>query len=93
MGFRYGLTRGFALDLAPIRVNCIAPGAVETELWNPMREQGIFDKVSQGFKDKSTTKQIGQVEDVVMGYLNILQDKNMTGKLSPWGIEHSFEFR
>ena len=33
----YGLTRGLALDLAPIRVNCISPGAVLTELWNPVR--------------------------------------------------------
>ena len=75
------MTRGFALDLAPIRVNCIAPGAVETELWNPMKEKGVYDQISQSFVDKSTTKQIGQVEDVVMGYLNLLQDKNMTGRI------------
>jgi NAD(P)-dependent dehydrogenase (short-subunit alcohol dehydrogenase family) len=28
-----GLTRQLAFDLAPIRVNCVAPGAVDTDLW------------------------------------------------------------
>lgn len=27
-------TRGLALDLAPVRVNCITPGLVDTELWS-----------------------------------------------------------
>jgi NAD(P)-dependent dehydrogenase (short-subunit alcohol dehydrogenase family) len=26
--------KGLAVDLAPIRVNCIAPGVVDTELWD-----------------------------------------------------------
>lgn len=28
-----GMTRGLALDLKPIRVNLVSPGAVDTELW------------------------------------------------------------
>jgi NAD(P)-dependent dehydrogenase (short-subunit alcohol dehydrogenase family) len=27
-------TRGLALDLAPLRVNCVVPGLVDTELWD-----------------------------------------------------------
>jgi NAD(P)-dependent dehydrogenase (short-subunit alcohol dehydrogenase family) len=27
-------TRGLALDLAPLRVNCVVPGQVDTELWD-----------------------------------------------------------
>ena len=77
----YGLTRGLALDLAPIRVNCISPGAVETELWNPMREQGNFEQVQAAFKENSTTKEIGKVEDVVEGYLYLIKDKNITGTI------------
>lgn len=30
----HGMVRNLALDLAPIRVNSISPGAVETEMWN-----------------------------------------------------------
>jgi NAD(P)-dependent dehydrogenase (short-subunit alcohol dehydrogenase family) len=29
-----GAARGLALDLAPLRVNCIAPGLVKTEMWS-----------------------------------------------------------
>ncbi|KAL5532532.1 hypothetical protein ACEPAF_4306 [Sanghuangporus sanghuang] len=35
MGAVDSLTRGLAVDLAPIRVNVISPGAVKTELWDP----------------------------------------------------------
>jgi NAD(P)-dependent dehydrogenase (short-subunit alcohol dehydrogenase family) len=28
------MARGLAVDLAPIRVNCIAPGLVDTEMWD-----------------------------------------------------------
>jgi NAD(P)-dependent dehydrogenase (short-subunit alcohol dehydrogenase family) len=27
------MARGLAIDLAPLRVNCIAPGLVDTEMW------------------------------------------------------------
>jgi NAD(P)-dependent dehydrogenase (short-subunit alcohol dehydrogenase family) len=27
-------TRGLALDLAPLRVNCVAPGLVATSMWD-----------------------------------------------------------
>lgn len=32
------VTRGLAVDLAPIRVNCVAPGYVKTELWDGVPE-------------------------------------------------------
>ena len=33
------LTRALALELAPIRVNAVAPGVVRTEFWNDMSEE------------------------------------------------------
>jgi len=38
-----GLTRGLALELAPVRVNVIAPGIIETPLWDGMPEAARKD--------------------------------------------------
>jgi NAD(P)-dependent dehydrogenase (short-subunit alcohol dehydrogenase family) len=37
-GAMEGLTRALAVELAPIRVNVISPGAVKTDLWSNMME-------------------------------------------------------
>jgi len=76
----HGMTRGLALDLKPIRVNLVSPGAVVTELWNHMTEQ----QRSQYFKsveEKLPTGKVGQVTDVVESYLYALKDQNLTGSM------------
>jgi NAD(P)-dependent dehydrogenase (short-subunit alcohol dehydrogenase family) len=72
----HGLTRGFALDLAPVRVNAISPGAVDTELLRKFPAHLV-----KLFTDKMTTGQIGTVEDVAEAYLYVIKDKNVTGTL------------
>lgn len=76
-----GITRGLALDLAPIRVNCIAPGAVETELWDTFKENGTYEGMKGEFVKGMTTGVIGQVEDVADQYLTMMKDKNITGSV------------
>lgn len=74
----HGLTRGFALDLKPIRVNLISPGAVETELWAgmpPETRQARF----KSFEEHSLTGKMGQVVDVAESYLYLIKDRNVTG--------------
>ena len=74
-----GMCRGLALDLKPIRVNLISPGAVDTELWAHMTEEerkGMFKQMGE----KLPTGQVGKVEDVVFSYLGLIQDYNATGK-------------
>lgn len=34
-----GVTRNLAVDLRPVRINCVAPGPVETELIAGMSEE------------------------------------------------------
>ncbi|KAK3081293.1 hypothetical protein LTS18_008264 [Coniosporium uncinatum] len=68
-----GLTRGLAVDLAPRRVNCVAPGAIATELFtkNGIEEGG---EVWEGFRRASTVGKVGRVEDVVEAYLWGMRD-------------------
>lgn len=76
----HGMTRGLALDLAPIRVNLISPGAVETELWDALPE----DKKQELFKHASATaptQSIGKPEDVAESYIYCMRDANVTGSV------------
>lgn len=76
-----GMTRGLAVDLAPIRVNAVGLGPVETEIWSHVKEMGYWDHVTARLKARMTTGQIGNVEDVVEAYLYLMKDKNVSGSV------------
>lgn len=75
-----GMTRGLALDLKPIRVNLVSPGAVNTELWGHMtaeQKEGMFKELSK----KIPVGKVGSVEDVAESYLYLMKDRNVTGAM------------
>jgi len=76
----HGLTRGLALDLKPIRVNLISPGAVETDLWAGM-PQDARQAHFKSFEEHSLTGKMGQVVDVAESYLYVIKDRNVTGSI------------
>lgn len=78
-GGHHTMARGLALDMKPIRVNAVSPGAVDTPLWAmpEAEKQEIF----RGFEKKMVTGRIAQVEDVVEAYLYCLKDRNVTGSV------------
>ncbi|KAK4227270.1 hypothetical protein QBC38DRAFT_478073 [Podospora fimiseda] len=80
MGLR-GMTRGLAADLAPIRVNAVALGPVDTELWAQAKESGYFAVAAERFKKRMVTGKVGEVEDVVEAYLYSMKDKNASGSI------------
>ncbi|EXJ83881.1 hypothetical protein A1O1_07509 [Capronia coronata CBS 617.96] len=73
-----GLGRQLAYDLAPIRVNIVAPGVIETDLWQRMGEDGkrAFFAEHEG---KIPTGKVGQPVDLAEAYLYCLKDTNATG--------------
>lgn len=71
-----GLARGLAMDLKPIRVNAVAPGAVHTELFS------LFPNVEAAlemFRQASTTGTVGKPEDLAESYLYLMKDQFVTG--------------
>lgn len=50
------LTRGLARKLAPIRVNAVSPGAIDT--W------GMSEEEKKGFQEKTLIKRVGQPADI-----------------------------
>ena len=77
-----GMCRGLALDLKPIRVNLVSPGAVQTELWATVGITGeAAEKMFKGLAEAMPTGSVGQVVDVVEPFLCAIKDRNMTGQM------------
>ena len=72
------MVRNLALDMKPLRVNLVVPGAVDTELWDGMtseKKQEMFD----GIEARVPTGKVGQAEDVAESFLYAMRDANLTG--------------
>ncbi|CAI9637188.1 hypothetical protein GT037_008351 [Alternaria burnsii] len=78
-GGHHSMVRNLALDLRPIRVNGVSPGAVDTELWamSASEKKAAMDAIAE----KMTTGRPGQPEDVAESYLAIMKDVNMDGSV------------
>ncbi|HEX3614035.1 MAG TPA: SDR family oxidoreductase [Sporichthyaceae bacterium] len=72
------LTRSLAVELAPLRVNVVAPGVVRSPLW-----QGMPDAArEQMFKDRGAglpAGRVGEPEDVARAYLYCMTQPWATG--------------
>ncbi len=77
-GATESVSRGLAVDLAPIRVNCVVPGAVYTELWDGMGQEQK-DKMMKGMEGKLLTEKMGMPEDVAEAYLFCMKSAYVTG--------------
>ncbi|KAH9874152.1 hypothetical protein IAQ61_004781 [Plenodomus lingam] len=73
-GGHHSMVRNLALDMKPIRVNGVSPGAVRTELWGDDGEE-----MMRALEEKMTTGRVGEAEDVAESFLACLRDANMSG--------------
>ena len=74
------LTRALAVELAPIRVNAVSPGAVRTNLWQNMssadREQ-LFESVGK----RLPVGRVGEAHDIAQAYLFLMKEGFSTGQI------------
>lgn len=75
-----GMMRGLAVDLAPIRVNCVSPGAVHTELFNDIPADRL-DSVLESMASSTLVGKVGKPEDVAEAYLYVMKDSFCTGSI------------
>lgn len=80
-----GLARGLAVDLGPqIRVNVVAPGAIQTPLLERALSRGgdaQSDSTRKKFEEGTLLKRIGRPEDVAEAYLYFMRDRYVTGQV------------
>ncbi|KAH8647327.1 short-chain dehydrogenase [Xylariales sp. PMI_506] len=76
-----GLTRNLALDLAPIRVNVVEPGVVDTGIWDDIMTPEQRAKMLSSLGKTLPLGRAGEVEDVAEAYLYSMKDRNSTGEV------------
>jgi NAD(P)-dependent dehydrogenase (short-subunit alcohol dehydrogenase family) len=72
------LTRWLAVELAPIRVNAISPGVIDTGAWDAMGEDGKHEYFEQ-IAAHNPTGRIGTPDDIAAAVLFAMTNTFMTG--------------
>jgi NAD(P)-dependent dehydrogenase (short-subunit alcohol dehydrogenase family) len=69
------------VELAPIRVNVVAPGVVRSPLWSQVPEadrEAMYDSIGRGLP----LGRVAEVEDVAKAYLQLMDQDYATGTVS-----------
>jgi NAD(P)-dependent dehydrogenase (short-subunit alcohol dehydrogenase family) len=75
-----GLTRALAVELAPIRVNIVSPGVVQTPLWANMAEAdraALYQRIS----DRLPVGHVGDAAEIAQAYLYLMRQTYSTGQV------------
>ncbi len=72
------LARSLALELAPIRVNAISPGVIDTGAWDARGEQGKTDYFAD-ISARNPARRIGTADDIAAGVLFVMTSTSLTG--------------
>lgn len=75
-----GLTRALAVELKPLRVNCVAPGVVKTDLWAGMGE-AERDAFYASEAARLPVGHAGEVEEIAESYLYLIRQTYVTGQV------------
>jgi NAD(P)-dependent dehydrogenase (short-subunit alcohol dehydrogenase family) len=73
------LARSLALELAPIRVNAISPGVIDTGAWDAFGAQGKADYFAQ-IAARNPARRIGTAGDIAAAVLFALTNSFLTGQ-------------
>ncbi|MBE7218970.1 MAG: SDR family oxidoreductase [Caulobacteraceae bacterium] len=72
------LARGLALELAPVRVNAVSPGLIETPLWSGLPEDKRV-AMFKGAAERLPARRVGQPEDIARAALFLATTPFATG--------------
>jgi len=78
-GAMEGFTRAMAIELAPIRVNAVMPGVVESNLWDgipPEDRKKFYESVGASLP----VKRVGQPEDIGNTFVFLMKQSFATGQ-------------
>lgn len=74
-----GLVRGLTVDLKPIRSNIVIPGAIQTELLQPLLDRLGEEGAEKWTREVSVTNTLGQPEEIAEAYGYLMKDRFANG--------------
>jgi NAD(P)-dependent dehydrogenase (short-subunit alcohol dehydrogenase family) len=74
------LTQGLAVELAPIRVNCVCPAAIRTDVWNSIPEADRQSRFAEMTR-RQPVPRIGEPREVAEAYLYLMRGGYTTGQV------------
>jgi NAD(P)-dependent dehydrogenase (short-subunit alcohol dehydrogenase family) len=77
-GASEALARALAVELAPIRVNTVAPGVIRTDLWASM-PAADRNEMYEGLGNQLLVRRIGEAEDIAQAINFLIADGYTTG--------------
>lgn len=78
-GAMEGFTRALAVELAPIRVNCVVPGVIRTNLWNGMTEADR-EQFYKTVGDALPVGRVGEASEVAQAFIYVMKQAFGTGQ-------------
>lgn len=72
------LVKGLAVELAPVRVNGVCPGAIRTEAWDEL--PGDFRRFQEARLAKQLVPRVGDTAEVAEAYLYLMRGTYTTGQ-------------
>ena len=73
------LVLGLAVELAPIRVNGVCPGAIRTEVWDQLPEYLRERQLAR--LSRQLLPRIGEPEEAAEAYLYLMRGSYTTGQI------------
>ena len=69
-----------AVELAPIRVNAVAPGVVRTNLWNSLPE-GDRQNLYISLGNSLLVRRVGEADDIALSFVYLMKQSFGTGQV------------
>jgi len=74
------LIKTLAVELAPVRVNAVAPGVIDTPLWAGLADDDR-GRMFQGLADSLPTRRVGSPAHVAAAIVFLMQNSFVTGEV------------